>query len=95
LSKQNREILATKKWTEIRKKGKERYILVNGVLKYGLSMGIAFPIIQQLVNLKNRSSNYTIYSFIFRFIACFIIFSIAECIMNNHLWNKLEKKYEG
>jgi hypothetical protein len=78
-----------------RKKGKERYILVNGVLKYGLPMCIVFPIIQQLVNLNNKSNNYTIDNFIFRCIACFIVFSIAGSIMNNHLWNKFEKKYKG
>ncbi|KTF07072.1 conserved hypothetical protein, membrane [marine sediment metagenome] len=74
------------KWAKIRKKGKQRFVLVNGVLGWGVTTAILWSVLMELIE---PSQNIWV-----RPIIALIIFPIAGIAFGHLMWNKSEKAYE-
>ena len=59
LSKENREMRAARQWTKMKSMGEKKFIWFNGIVKYGLPMGIIFPIILQLLDIRFSPYGYS------------------------------------
>lgn len=74
------------KWAKTREKGKQRFVLVNGVLGWGVSTAILWA---ALMEFLEPSENIWV-----RPIIALIIFPIAGIAFGHLMWNKSEKAYE-
>ena len=74
------------KWAKIREKGKQRFVLVNGVLGGGLPTAILWVFLMEF--LDPSENNWV------RPITALIIFPIAGVAFGHLMWNKSEKAYE-
>ena len=74
------------KWAQIREKGKQRFVLVNGVLGWGVSTAILWVFLMEFLE---PSENIWV-----RPITALIIFPIAGVAFGYLMWNKSEKAYE-
>lgn len=74
------------KWAKIREKGKQRFVLVNGVLGWGLPTSILWVFLMEFLE---PSENIWV-----RPITALIIFPIAGVAFGHLMWNKSEKTYE-
>ncbi|MHC6645037.1 hypothetical protein ACYTPF_00465 [Alteromonas sp. HB246098] len=74
------------KWAKTREKGKQRFVLVNGVLGWGVTTAILWSV---LIELIEPSQNIWV-----RPIIALIIFPIAGIAFGHLTWNKSEKAYE-
>lgn len=83
------------KWMETRAKGKFRYILVNGVLFWGLPAGILFFLITTAYDYFYDYPNFqfTMKNFTAKFVSLLIIWSIGGVIIVWLTWNKREKEF--
>ncbi len=74
------------KWAKIREKGKQRFVLVNGVLGWGVPTAILWAVLMELLD---PSENIWV-----RPIIALIIFPIAGIAFGHSMWNKSEKIFE-
>ena len=74
------------KWAKIREKGKQRVVLVNGVLGWGVSTAILWVFLMEFLE---PSENIWV-----RPIIALSIFPIAGIAFGHLMWNKSEKTYE-
>lgn len=74
------------KWVKIREKGKQRFVLVNGVLGWGATTAILWSVLMELIE---PSQNIWV-----RPIIALIIFPIAGVVFGHLMWDKSEKAYE-
>lgn len=93
LSRINREMRAVRQWNNMKAMGRKKHMCINGILKYGLPMGIILPLIQQFIGSIYNEHNYSNKNFIMRFIIWFIVFSIGGCISADRSWKRYEKRY--
>lgn len=74
------------KWAKAREKGKQRFVLANGVLGWGVPTAILWAILMELIEpLENIWVRPTI---------ALIIFPIAGIAFGHLTWNRSEKAYE-
>ena len=73
------------KWAKIREKGKQRFVLVNGVLGWGVATAIFWAVLMEFIE---PSENIWV-----RPITALIIFPIAGVAFGHLMWNKSEKAY--
>ena len=74
------------KWAKTREKGKQRFVLVNGVLGWGIPTAILWVILMEFIEpLENIWV---------RPIIALIIFPIAGIAFGHLTWNRSEKTYE-
>tara|TARA_Y100001001_G_C7865389_1_gene259282 strand:+ start:80 stop:337 length:258 start_codon:yes stop_codon:yes gene_type:complete len=73
------------KWAITREKGKQRFVLVNGVLGWGVSTAILWVFLMEFLE---PSENIWV-----RPITALIIFPIAGVAFGHLMWNKSEKAY--
>lgn len=74
------------KWAKTREKGKQHFVLVNGVLGWGVSTAIFWTLLMEFLDpLENIWVRPTI---------ALIIFPIAGIAFGHLTWNKSEKAYE-
>jgi hypothetical protein len=90
INKKEREL---KEWNKMKSTGKEKYIWLNGVLKWGLFMAISIALVLQAVSEGFNLYSFSNQNFIRNLIIFFVIFSIDGYIHNVLLWKKYEKKY--
>lgn len=76
----------TEKWVKTREKGKQHFVLVNGVLGWGLPTAILWVFLMEILE---PSENIWV-----RPITALIIFPIAGVAFGHLMWNKSEKAYE-
>ena len=74
------------KWAKTREKGKQRFVLVNGVLGWGVPTAILWAILMEFIE---SSENIWV-----RPTIALIIFPIAGIAFGHLTWNKSEKAYE-
>tara|TARA_Y100000052_G_C2923145_1_gene69570 strand:+ start:333 stop:590 length:258 start_codon:yes stop_codon:yes gene_type:complete len=74
------------KWAITREKGKQRFVLVNGVLGWGVTTAILWSVLMELIE---PSQNIWV-----RPIVALIIFPIAGIAFGHLMWNKSEKAFE-
>ena len=74
------------KWAKTREKGKQRFVLVNGVLGWGVTTAILWCVLMELIE---PSQNIWV-----RPIIALIIFPIAGIVFGHLMWDKSEKAYE-
>jgi len=74
------------KWAKMREKGKQRFVLVNGVLGWGVPTAILWSVLMELLD---PSENIWV-----RPIIALIIFPIAGIAFGHLMWNKSEKTFE-
>ncbi|PRO69001.1 hypothetical protein [Alteromonas gracilis] len=74
------------KWVKIREKGKQRFVIVNGVLGWGVTTAILWSVLMELIE---PSENIWV-----RPIIALIIFPIAGVVFGHLMWDKSEKAYE-
>lgn len=88
------------KWSEIRKKGKWRFVLLHGVLLFGLIAGSLSEILNIVLEDKFTVTLLYQYEFYRDFIAAVIAFSIIGgptygilmWIFNEKMWKKEKEK---
>lgn len=73
-------------WEKTRKMGKINYIILYGVLIWGIVAGLSFPFIQWIF-LKQPLELH-------RFVMSLIVFQIIGIFVGNALWNKSERMYQ-
>ncbi|TKB03725.1 hypothetical protein E5672_06465 [Alteromonas portus] len=74
------------KWAKTREKGKQRFVLVNGVLGWGIPTAILWAVLMEFIEpLENIWV---------RPIIALIIFPIAGIAFGHLTWNRSEKTYE-
>ena len=73
------------KWEAIRRKGKKRYLLVQGALQWGLSTGFLWAVIMVLFS---RVENPLV-----MFSVAMILFPIGGLLWGSLMWNWSEKGY--
>ena len=74
------------KWAKTREKGKQRFVLVNGILGWGVTTAILWSVLMELIE---PSQNIWV-----RPTIALIIFPIAGIAFGHLTWNKSEKAYE-
>ena len=74
------------KWAKTREKGKQRFVLVNGVLGWGITTAILWSVLMEFIE---PSENIWI-----RPIIALIVFPIAGVVFGHLMWDKSEKAYE-
>ncbi|MBT3136341.1 hypothetical protein KL866_14790 [Alteromonas sp. ALT199] len=74
------------KWAKTREKGKQRFVLVNGVLGWGVPTAIFWAVLMEFIE---PSENIWVRPTIALF-----IFPIAGIAFGHLTWNKSEKAYE-
>ena len=74
------------KWVKKREKGNQHFVLVNGVLGWGVITAILWSVLMELIE---PSQNIWV-----RPIIALIIFPIAGIAFGHLMWNKSEKAYE-
>lgn len=74
------------KWAKTREKGKQRFVLVNGVLGWGVTTAILWSVLMEIIEPSQ--------SIWVRPITALIIFPIAGVAFGHLMWNKSEKAYE-
>ena len=73
------------KWAKTREKGKQRFVLVNGVLGWGVPTAILWAVLMEFIEpLENIWV---------RPIIALIIFPIAGIAFGHLTWNKSEKAF--
>lgn len=70
-------------WTQTRKKGKKRFILVYGVLFFGLLSGVLFQVIQYFVFSKPITITGVIIPM--------ILFPVCGYFWGKVMWNRNER----
>jgi hypothetical protein len=75
-----------KRWERTRKMGKTRYIIVYGVLIWGIVAGLSFPFIQWI--LFNQPPGPS------RFVLSLIVFQITGIFVGIVTWNNSERMYQ-
>lgn len=74
------------KWAKTREKGKQRFVLVNVVLGWGITTAILWSVLMEFIE---PSENIWI-----RPIIALIVFPIAGVVFGHLMWDKSEKAYE-
>ncbi len=74
------------KWAKTREKGKQRFVLVNVVLGWGITTAILWSVLMEFIE---PSENVWV-----RPIIALIIFPIAGVVFGHLMWDKSEKAYE-
>lgn len=80
------------KWEAVRSKGKARYILLHGFLKFGLIMFIGLGIATPLV--VSGFNTFFSPTFYIHTIALLIILSLGSTMYGISAWNENEMKYQ-
>ena len=74
-------------WAETRKMGKQRFVLMFGVLFWGGLMGLVFPLLQYFLIGKPIT--------VAGYIISIIIFPISGYFVGNFIWRKNEDSAES
>lgn len=74
------------KWAKTREKGKQRFVLINGVLGWGVTTAILWAALMEYIE---PSENIWV-----RSIIALIIFPIAGVAFGHLMWKKSEKAYD-
>jgi len=74
------------KWVKKREKGKQHFVLVNGVLGWGVITAILWSVLMELIEPSQKIW--------VRPIIALIIFPIAGIAFGHLMWNKSEKAYK-
>jgi hypothetical protein len=80
-----------KKWEEIRKKGKKKFILHHGVIGWGLPCGVLFPFVSSF--LENSSVRFD-QSFFSLLAASLVLFPLVGILFGLWIWHGLEQAYK-
>jgi hypothetical protein len=72
-------------WKRTRKIGKTRYVILYGVLIWGIAAGLSFPFLQWI--LFNQPTG------LHHFVISLIVFQIIGIFVGIMTWNKSEKMY--
>ncbi|MBS4537486.1 hypothetical protein GOQ27_03375 [Clostridium sp. D2Q-11] len=81
------------KWTELREKGKTKYVWIYGVIFWGIPVAILSEILVQLLD-GNYSFGFLYNNdFYYKFLGRLIIFSIAGIFYGLSSWKSNEKKW--
>jgi len=75
------------KWEKTRQKGKEKYVLVNGVLGWGVTTAIIWSV---LMEMFQPSENIWV-----RPLIALIIFPLGGIAFGYLTWNASEKQYKA
>jgi len=89
LSKINKE---KEKWKTQKAMGKSKYILIHGILLWGIYFSIIYGTLTMFVN--PNKVNYDSSQIITRFIAYAIISGLVGIIISNLQWNTNTKRFE-
>jgi hypothetical protein len=73
------------KWEKVRGRGKKRYVLVTGVLLWGVVTGIVWSIVMSAVQGWDRLPLYLILAL--------ILFPIGGIFFGLQMWKILESRY--
>tara|TARA_A200000113_G_scaffold99631_1_gene89332 strand:+ start:503 stop:784 length:282 start_codon:yes stop_codon:yes gene_type:complete len=79
-------LMNMEKWAKTREKGKQRFVLVNVVLGWGITTAILWSVLMEFIE---PSENVWV-----RPIIALIIFPIAGVVFGHLMWDKSEKAYE-
>ena len=74
------------KWAKTREKGKQRFVLINGVLGWGVTTAILWAALMEYIE---PSENIWV-----RPIIALFIFPIAGVAFGHLMWKKSEKAYD-
>ncbi len=91
-----KEIINQKeKWIKTRAKGKLRFILINGVLFWGLFTAVGSYLISYAYSYFYNYSDFQSLSshFIFHITLRLVIFSFVGCLLHWLLWIRREKEF--
>ncbi len=75
------------KWSKARDMGRKKYILLYGVLFWGVTTGLLFPVIQHFLFGKTMTMA--------SFVISLTIFPIAGIFFGKTMWDKMEKSAEN
>jgi hypothetical protein len=72
------------RWAKVRGKGKKPYVLLRGVVLWGITAVIVFTLIEILTQ-----GTYDLNWMVIRF----FVFALVGFLVNNMLWEKKERKF--
>ncbi|WP_020674469.1 hypothetical protein [Geopsychrobacter electrodiphilus] len=73
-----------KNWEATRSKGKKRFVLISGVLNWGVLTAILWSLVMSYTS-GSRFLNY--------FLIAIVVFPIGGVLFGHVTWNFMEKKY--
>ncbi|MCM3038773.1 hypothetical protein M3201_03540 [Paenibacillus motobuensis] len=79
------------KWEKIRAKGRKKYIIINGVVAWGIPTAILFAIVMTLWNTKTIEFNR---DFIVLLLTSIILFPIGGIGVGVWTWHTYESNYQ-
>ena len=80
------------KWNKQKSKGKLKFILIYGVLLWGVCISIVYSIVT--IFLITNYTSYSILGIVFRFIAYVVIWGLCGILFAIGLWNSKVKKFD-
>lgn len=82
-----------KKWNSQKLIGKKRFVLIYGVLLWGVCGSLIYGILTIFFNPNSR--NYNISGIVARFVSYAIIFGLVGIVVSMAQWNFKSKKYDN
>lgn len=82
------------RWTQIRARGKRRFILVNGVLAIGVTMAVMFIAMTSVFDSNFKPNGFRGPAARTIFIAA-IVYPLVGMLIGGLIWYSTERKYHG
>ncbi len=76
------------KWQKIRKKGKLRYIIMHGLLGWGVTAGLIYAIVNSLVESGFNLVQFFSMEFYMNLSIAMVIFPIVGIFQSYYTWRK-------
>ena len=74
------------KWSKVRRLGQQRYILLYGVLGWGVTTGVVWAIVMSAIGGWD--------GLIFRLALALITFPLGGYFVGKQMWSRTEKKFQ-
>jgi hypothetical protein len=75
------------RWTAIRERGRDRYVLMDGVLRWGAPMGLATTVITHWLGSPGP--------FLGRAAVALVVFSLGGVLYGRTMWSFHEQRYKS
>ena len=81
------------RWKRVREKGKDNFIWMTGVLRWGLLVGLAYSFVIHLYKHQWDVGSLWTMTFVSFASYCLLLFAIAGYFWGRVIWRMTEKRY--
>ncbi|PRX34745.1 hypothetical protein BX659_10260 [Orenia metallireducens] len=81
------------RWEQIRAKGKLRYILVHGIIGWGVSTAIIYTLVGLIMDKGIGMENISLQKSLIDLAIALVVFPTVGVLQSIFTWNKKEQEY--